>query len=333
MFPDSSGAIEVVIPVRGAVPWLSLSLSSVAAQTLSPTCITVIDDGLDLPEEVNDLGVRLFAERFKFLRNPGRGISAAINTAIAQSKAQWIARMDADDVAYPDRLKKQLEFLTGSSDSVLGCGTQVRFINPKGKGLAYSRLPTSWHDIVEQIHSRTSFVHSTLVIRRNALLATPYRSMMDGAEDVDLILRLSETGRILNLGKAFLDYRLHTTQESYRARARHTAVQELAFRLALCRCQKGMDPIESNPDLAEKFIQWRLSTPGYVGARTFLTALRYMKTHLCGFDVKGFARCATVGLRSLPMNSSSLRIAWRVFRRAGAALLDQPTPFALLNMN
>ena len=124
---------------------------------------------------------------------------------------------------------------------------------------------------------------------------------MDGAEDVDLVLRLSEKGKILNLNQVLLDYRIHTTQESFRMRARHTAVQELAFRLALSRRKKHHDPLEIDPELAEKFIQWRLSTPGYVRSRTFLTALRYMGTYLRGLDLKGFAHCFLVALGSLPV--------------------------------
>jgi len=333
MSPKNVESTEVVIPARGVTPWLSLSLSSIASQNLQPAGVIIVDDGLDDRPAVDDMGRGLFGERFRLLKNMSRGISAALNTGIQQSSARWIVRMDADDVAHPNRFQQQLDFLKDAPEDVLGCGTQVRFINPAGRVLGYSHLPLSWEETSEQMLYKTCFVHSTLVLRREALLTTPYRPTMDGAEDVDLVLRLSETGKILNLNQVLLDYRVHLNQESFRFRARHTAVQELAFRLALCRRQKAMDPLETDPELAEKFIQWRLSTPGYVGSRTFLTALRYMKTHLYGFDVKGFTRCATVGLRSLPMRPSSLSIAWRVFRKAGAALLDQPTPFALLNTN
>ena len=323
----------MVIPARGNTPWLDLSLSSLANQTSQPVFVTVIDDGLQDPSGAREMGAKLFGERFRLLKNMSRGISAALNTGIQQSSARWIARMDADDVAHPDRLQKQLDFLKDAPADVLGCGTQVRFINPRGRALGYSRLPASREEISERMLHKTCFVHSTLVLRRNALLTTPYRQSMDGAEDVDLVLRLSEKGRILNLDRVLLDYRLHLTQESFRARARHTAVQELAFRLALRRRQKNADPLEADPELAEKFIRWRLSTPGYVRSRTFLTALRYMQTHLSGSDLEGFAQCALVALKSLPVSAPSWYIAWRVFQNAGAALLDRPTPFESLNVN
>jgi glycosyltransferase involved in cell wall biosynthesis len=306
-------------------------MQSIADQSLAPTCITLVDDGVDDARSVEKLGKDLFGERFQLLENDGHGISAALNTAIRHSSAEWIARMDADDVAHPQRLQRQLEFLKAQADGTIGCGTQVRFINADGVVLDRSRLPTAWQDIVKQIYCTTSFIHPTLVIRRDALLATPYRSQMDGAEDVDLILRLAEKSKLLNLGEALLDYRLDSTQESFRTRAKQTALQELAFRLARARRKTGTDPLAVKPELAENFLRWRLSDPGYVETRYFLTGLRYMETYLRGKDLKRFTQVAVMSLKWLPTRLSSIRLGWRVARRAGAALLNQTTPFNELN--
>jgi glycosyltransferase involved in cell wall biosynthesis len=306
-------------------------MQSIADQSLAPTCITLVNDGVDDARSVEKLGKDLFGERFQLLENDGHGISAALNTAIRHSSAEWIARMDADDVAHPQRLQRQLEFLKAQADSTIGCGTQVRFINADGVVLDRSRLPTAWQDIVKQIYCTTSFIHPTLVIRRDALLATPYRSQMDGAEDVDLILRLAEKNKLLNLSEALLDYRLDSTQESFRTRAKQTALQELAFRLARARRKTGTDPLAVKPELAENFLRWRLSDPGYVETRYFLTGLRYMETYLRGKDLKRFTQVAVMSLKWLPTRLSSIRLGWRVARRAGAALLNQTTPFNELN--
>jgi len=306
-------------------------MQSIADQSLAPTCITLVNDGVDDARSVEKLGKDLFGERFQLLENDGHGISAALNTAIRHSSAEWIARMDADDVAHPQRLQRQLEFLKAQADGTIGCGTQVRFINADGVVLDRSRLPTAWQDIVKQIYCTTSFIHPTLVIRRDALLATPYRSQMDGAEDVDLILRLAEKNKLLNLGEALLDYRLDSTQESFRTRAKQTALQELAFRLARARRKTGTDPLAVKPELAENFLRWRLSDPGYVETRYFLTGLRYMETYLRGKDLKRFTQVAVMSLKWLPTRLSSIRLGWRVARRAGAALLNQTTPFNELN--
>jgi glycosyltransferase involved in cell wall biosynthesis len=332
MAAGNHDSIDVIIPARGTTPWLELSLSSIASQSFQPAAIFLIDDGLAHVSSSEDLGQKLFGRRFHLLKNKGQGISAALNTGIQRSNARWVARMDTDDMAHPDRFKMQLDFLSQKSPGVIGCGTQVRFINSKGTVLGHSHLPIAWPQIHAHIIRRTCFVHSTLLIKREVLLTIPYRPSMDGAEDVDLILRLSERGEFLNLDACLLDYRLHPTQESFRARAQHTAVQELAFRLALSRKKTNSDPLENTPGLAKGFINWRLSDSAYVRSRTFLTALRYAKIYLGGLDLNGFGQTALVGLRSLPTTWASLYISWLIFRKAGAALLQQSTPFTELNI-
>lgn len=332
MNTSQDDSLDVIIPVRGHVPWLQLSLESIASQSFQPKTIMVVDDGLEHEASIVELGRHLFGVRFRLLKNTGRGISAALNTGIQQSVAYWIARMDADDVAYPDRLEQQILFLGDSADDVLGCGTQVRFINSKGRPLQQSALPISWDDISKQILLKSCFVHSSLVIRRDALPITPYRSTLDGAEDLDLILRLSEKGKILNTRQVLLDYRMHSSQESFHLRARQTAIQELVFRLAARRRKTNLDPLDNDPSLAENFIQWRLATSGYMRCRTCLTALRYMKTYLSGGDFSGFLQSAFVCLKSLPDSPAALMVAWRVFQKAGAALVDGITPFEALNL-
>jgi glycosyltransferase involved in cell wall biosynthesis len=329
---SNQNSVDVIIPVRGSTPWLESSLTSMALQSFQPTAIILIDDGLPRASLTKDLGRELFGCRFRLIRNIGQGISAALNTGIQQSSAHWIARMDADDIAHPNRFETQLEFLSRQSPGVIGCGTQVRFINSKGMVLGHSHLPTTWPQIRERITERTCFVHSSLLVKREDLLATPYRPSMDGAEDVDLILRLAERGKITNLETCLLDYRLHSTQESFRSRARHTAIQELAFRLALTRRKTNSDPLETAPGLAKRFICWRLSDSEYIRSRTFLTALRYAKIYLGGLDFNGFGQMALIGLKSLPISFSSLYISWLIFRKAGAALLEQSTPFTELNI-
>jgi glycosyltransferase involved in cell wall biosynthesis len=326
-------SIDVIIPARGSTPWFQSSLSSIASQSLPPTAIIVVDDGLENATSIKNFGEQLFGARFRLLTNQGEGISAALNTGIKQSAAQWVARMDADDIAHPSRLERQIHFLQAAPQDVLGCGTQVRFINSTGHPLEISELPSSWEEITKRVRSRTCFVHSCLVIRRDTLLTTPYRSTLDGAEDVDLVLRLCEKGKLVNLDQVLLDYRIHLGQESFRTRARQTAIQELAFRLAAHRIKGNPDPVDTDPGLAERFIQWRLSTAGYVRSRTFLTALRYMKTYLSGRDFKGFVQCALTGLRFFPLSPAALNITRCVFWKAGAALVDRNTPFNALNSN
>ena len=145
----------MIIPARGSTPWLELSLTSIALQSFQASDIILIDDGLAHVNSIKELGQKLFGHRFRLLKNEGQGISAALNTGIQQSGAHWIARMDADDIAHPNRFKMQLDFLSQQSPGVIGCGTQVRFINSKGTVLGHSHLPTpAWPQIRAQHHRK-----------------------------------------------------------------------------------------------------------------------------------------------------------------------------------
>ena len=158
-------SVDVIIPSRGDTPWLELSLTSIASQSMQPTAIILIDDGLSQAISTEDLGRKLFGRRFRLIKNPGQGISSALNTGIRQSSARWIARMDADDIAHPNRLRQQLDFLATAPKDILGCGSQVRFINTTGRVLGSSHLPES-SDMRKPLLQKTCFVHSTLMIRR-----------------------------------------------------------------------------------------------------------------------------------------------------------------------
>ena len=150
-------SLDVIIPARGRTPWLHLGLSSIASQSLQPTAITVVDDGLENARSIEDLGKQLFGARFRLLKNVGHGISAALNTGIQHSSSCWIMRMDADDVCHPDRLRQQLDFLVNAKDKILGCGTQVRFISDTGVVLGKSNVPLSWENS-DRLLSQTCFI-------------------------------------------------------------------------------------------------------------------------------------------------------------------------------
>src|SRR5262245_41799092 len=131
----SDDSVDVILPARGNTPWLQLSLCSIASQTLQPKLVTLVDDGLENSTSIAKLGNRLFGHRFRLIKNDGQGISAGLNTGVQQSTGYWIARMDADDIAHPNRFEQQVLSLKRWPCEVLGCGKRVRFINSKGSGL------------------------------------------------------------------------------------------------------------------------------------------------------------------------------------------------------
>lgn len=323
-------SLDVLLPVRGETPWLTSALQSLADQQRRPDHVLLVDDGLADRSSVVALGRRLFGDAFVLLGNEGRGISSALNTAVAASEATWVARMDADDVAHPLRFAHQLEMLQKSPE-VAGCGTQVRLVDGRGRVLGQSRYPVTREAIGRQLLKHSCFAHPSLVLRRDALLEVPYRTAMDGAEDVDLVLRLVERWPLLNLEQPLLDYRIHVEQANFRGRARQAALQELAFRLADARAAQGLDPLDVDAGLVERFLAWRLETPGYAQARQAMTALRYMKHFLGGGNLAAAAACLQRTLLASPWRPDVLKWVFRVHRRGPGALREDVSPFDTLN--
>lgn len=323
--------LDVIIPGRGECPWLEAALSSIATQTLLPDTVWLVDDGLTAPALADGIGQRLFGARYRRIANRGSGISGALNTAVAVSEATWVARMDTDDVAHPTRFEEQIRALSKARSDCMGCGGQVRLIDERGVGLGTGQYPTSWQAIQPQLLKRSCFAHPSLVMRRRVLEAIPYRSALDGAEDVDLLLRLSKLGSLFNLDTVLLDYRIHVGQENFVARARQTALQELAFRLHLCCAGGGEDPVAMNPSLPEAFIAWRLEQPGYAPARRAMTAVRYLPRFIGGRNAEAVRRCTSVLLAAHPWRPSVWHWMARVHRDGPGSLVVDPCPWSALN--
>ena len=146
-------------------------------------------------------------ERLSLIRLPHRGLVPALIEGQARCRGEFIARMDADDIAHPERLKAQLELMR--SDTRLGlAGTRVRYFPRKRvrKGLLHYE---SWlnsllegtdtgsvnRKIRREIFVECPLAHPTFLLRRRALdQAGGYRDHRNWPEDYDLLLRMAEAG-------------------------------------------------------------------------------------------------------------------------------------------
>ena len=206
-----SPAVSVVLPVYNASRYLRLAIQSVLAQTLRDFELIAVDDG----SRDDSLAIlREFAghdSRVKVVSRPNTGIVGALNDGIAAAQGELIARMDADDVARPERFARQLSFLNEHPDAVL-VGSQVMLIDPDGLPICPKRDTEYTHERIEWAHlnHRWPLVHPSVMMRKSAVLkAGGYRTRYQWLEDLDLFLRLAEVGKLASLPDILLDYRLH----------------------------------------------------------------------------------------------------------------------------
>ena len=111
-------AVSVILVVRNGAATLPLALRSIASQTESRWELLAYDDGssdntIGILEQwaSDDPRIRIFRS------SESQGLGARLNKLVRAARAPLIARMDADDVSYPDRLRRQIEFLVLEGDS------------------------------------------------------------------------------------------------------------------------------------------------------------------------------------------------------------------------
>jgi glycosyltransferase involved in cell wall biosynthesis len=193
-------AISLLMPARDAAETLEESLRSLAGQSEEAWELIVVDDGS------RDATPAILAEwaardaRIRVLRHAeGQGIVAALGTGLAAARAPIVARMDADDIALPERLARQRAVLLADPRlGVVGCG--VRYFPEEAVG-GGARRYEAWLNalVTPEEHARDIFVecplaHPTFMMRRQALDAVGGYRARGWPEDYDLLLRFWRHG-------------------------------------------------------------------------------------------------------------------------------------------
>jgi glycosyltransferase involved in cell wall biosynthesis len=135
--------------------------------------ILIVDDGSSNPISIDELKKNNASITIQIIRlEKNLGILNALNTGLKELKARndykYIARLDAGDLCHPERFTKQVYFLDQHPDIFL-LGTWCRFTNPEtGKGYDYT-TKINHADIVKEMHLKCSFIHPTVMFKREVL--------------------------------------------------------------------------------------------------------------------------------------------------------------------
>ena len=203
--------LSVLMPVFNAERYLAEALESILAQTFRDFEFIVVDDGStdrSLPI------LQRFAKedfRIKIVSRPNTGIVGALNDGLAVASGEYIARMDADDIALPNRLAIQLHYME-THPEIVAIGSSASMADPSGRPLkdfkACTDPQTLRHNIVEI--KDIGVIHPTLMVRRNILNRVGgYRQHYNLVEDFDLFFRLLDEGELSNVPEVLLVYRQH----------------------------------------------------------------------------------------------------------------------------
>jgi len=246
----SDPQVSVLLPVYNAGGHLAAALRSLAAQRGVRFEVVAIDDG---SSDGSGEALRAASREHAWLRVLGqerRGVARALNRAIAESRAPLLARMDADDIAAPDRLRVQRDFLARETE-VGVCGSAFRLL---GEARGVVRVPMTDAAIRARLVFGSAFAHPAVMLRRNLLIdESAYDPADEGFEDYALWLRLAARTRFCNLRQALLGYRVHAGQVTARRDAGRTARLERLRLTLLERCGLEMSEAERRAHEATGF--------------------------------------------------------------------------------
>ena len=192
--------VSVLIPAHNAANYVEDALDSVLRQTFDDFEVIVVNDGStdSTPDILDEMNRR--DERIRVIHAPQRGIIAALNLGIAVCEGKFIARMDADDICHPDRLRSQVELMESNSE-ISVCGTLVKMFprrNLRGGMVRYEKWLNSLIS-QEQIHRdifiESPLAHPSTMLRRNELIELGGYREYGWAEDYDLWLRYHIRGK------------------------------------------------------------------------------------------------------------------------------------------
>ena len=205
--------LSVLLPCRDAAATLAEAMASLDAQTYADFEVVAVDDG-----SRDGTGVLLDVwaardSRIRVLHTAARGIVPALERARAAATGELLARMDADDVASPDRFTRQVALLD-ARPSLAACGTRIRYV-PRRMLRDGARRYERWinalvepEDIAREIFVECPIPHPTLMVRRTALAAVGGYRDAGWPEDYDLVLRLWAGGhRLGKVDAVLLDWR------------------------------------------------------------------------------------------------------------------------------
>ena len=210
--PPSSPRVSVVMPAWNAARWLGRALASLVTQTFADIEIIVVDDGSEdaTPEIVSAFAAR--DARVILVRQDHAGFSAAANRGVAEARGEYIGRLDADDVALPDRFAKQVAFMDAHPEVGVVGGSMI-VIDENDRKL--HRMPYPTENVDTEMLKYSALAHPATLIRRSLMAELGgYRRAFVHAEDYDLWLRIAERARLANLPDAVTYYRGHAGQIS-----------------------------------------------------------------------------------------------------------------------
>jgi glycosyltransferase involved in cell wall biosynthesis len=191
--------------MRNSASTVEAAVRSVLQQTLADWQLIVIDNGSS--DESGAIVAGFNDPRIRLVREESTScLAVRLNQAVGLSRGEFIARMDADDICFPERLARQVARLREDPQlDLIGCGAVV--FTSEGELVGELPVPRTHQDIVARPFAGFPFPHPTWCGRASWFRTNPYDADISYAEDQDLLLRSFRNTRLGAVDAVLLAYR------------------------------------------------------------------------------------------------------------------------------
>ncbi len=202
--------ISILLCVKDGDLYIKKTLKSILEQTYTNFELIIVvncstDNTLEIINSFDD-------ERIKVYESNICQLSFNLNLALSKATGMYIARIDADDIAMPERLEKQVKCIEENHYDVVG--SNIEYINENGTVIGNKIYPESNEDIRNKIFYKAVLVHPSILSKKDLFLKNGGYLGGKFAQDYDMWLRIMRDKSIqfYNIQEPLLQYRLHTTQ-------------------------------------------------------------------------------------------------------------------------
>lgn len=204
----SNPIVTVLMPVYNSEKYISNAIHSVLNQTFTNFELLIINDGsTDATAQI--IG-RFTDSRIVVISQENTGIAKALNKGLSLARGKYIARFDADDICFENRLSEQVGFLNRNHDYVI-VGSDAEYILESGEHLfSFKCLGHTNNEILDLLYSYCPFIHSSVMYRKDAVIeAGGYSVHAHNFEDYLLWTQLKNYGLFSNLTTALVKIRFN----------------------------------------------------------------------------------------------------------------------------
>ena len=199
--------VSIILPTYNGAKTLSKAIDSILCQSHGAFELIVVDDySSDRSADIIRDAVRRDRRIRAIYHKKNIGLAGTLNEGLREAKYEFVARMDQDDEALPERLQRQVAFMLQHTELCV-VGT---FVYLMGRNKSYDKLltaPTDHAAIANKLPVENCIFHPSVMMRRSVILGCGgYRENFANAEDYDLWLRVSRVGKLANIPEGLLRY-------------------------------------------------------------------------------------------------------------------------------